>query len=105
MNNYISGATTALITPFKNGTLDEATFADHIRRQIANGIDAVCPVGTTGESATLSHEEHHDAMDIAVDEAKKSGKDPFVLAGAGSNSTKKPYHYLSMLKKRGLMEY
>ena len=45
-------------------------------------------MGTTGESATLSHEEHHYAMDITVDEAKQSGQDPFVLAGTGSNSTK-----------------
>ncbi|MEN8726884.1 MAG: dihydrodipicolinate synthase family protein, partial [Sulfurovum sp.] len=45
MSNYITGATTALITPFKNGTLDEATYANLIRRQIAHGIDAVCPVG------------------------------------------------------------
>ena len=57
MSNYITGATTALITPFKNGTLDEATYANLIKRQIAHGIDAVCPVGTTGESATLSHDE------------------------------------------------
>ena len=54
MSNLITGATTALITPFKNGTLDEATYAKLIRRQINNGINAVCPVGTTGESATLS---------------------------------------------------
>lgn len=85
MNNYISGATTALITPFKNGTLDEATFADHIRRQIANGIDAVCPVGTTGESATLSHDEHKRCIEIAVEVCK--GTETKVLAGAGSNAT------------------
>ncbi|MDQ7046534.1 MAG: 4-hydroxy-tetrahydrodipicolinate synthase [Sulfurovum sp.] len=85
MNNYITGATTALITPFKNGTLDEATFATLIQRQINHGIDAVCPVGTTGESATLSHDEHKRCIEIAVEVCK--GTDTKVLAGAGSNAT------------------
>ncbi len=85
MNNYITGATTALITPLKNGQLDEATYADLIRRQIDNGIDAVCPVGTTGESATLSHDEHKRCIEIAVEVCK--GTQTRVLAGAGSNAT------------------
>ncbi|SFV61900.1 4-hydroxy-tetrahydrodipicolinate synthase [hydrothermal vent metagenome] len=85
MNNYITGASTALITPFKHGTLDEATFATLIQRQIDNGIDAVCPVGTTGESATLSHDEHKRCIEIAVEVCK--GTKTKVLAGAGSNAT------------------
>jgi len=85
MSNYITGATTALITPFKNGTLDEASFAKLIQRQIDHNIDAVCPVGTTGESATLSHDEHKRCIEIAV-EVCKSTKTK-VLAGAGSNAT------------------
>ncbi len=85
MNNYITGASTALITPFKNGTLDEASFAALIQRQINNGIDAVCPVGTTGESATLSHDEHKRCVEIAVEVCKATGTK--VLAGAGSNAT------------------
>jgi len=85
MNNYITGASTALITPFKNGTLDEPTFAKLIQRQIENGIDAVCPVGTTGESATLSHDEHKRCIEIAVEVCK--GTHTKVLAGAGSNAT------------------
>jgi len=85
MSNLISGATTALITPFKNGTLDEATFAKLIRRQINNGIDAICPVGTTGESATLTHDEHKRCIEIAVEVCK--GTETKVLAGAGSNAT------------------
>ena len=84
-HNYITGATTALITPFKNGKLDEATYAALIRRQIANGIDAVCPVGTTGESATLTHDEHKRCIEIAVEVCK--GTSTKVLAGAGSNAT------------------
>ncbi|CUV65392.1 Dihydrodipicolinate synthase [Sulfurovum sp. enrichment culture clone C5] len=86
MNNYqITGATTALITPFKNGKLDEATYAKLIQRQIDNGIDAVCPVGTTGESATLSYDEDKRCIQIAVEICK--GTNTKVLAGAGSNAT------------------
>jgi 4-hydroxy-tetrahydrodipicolinate synthase len=85
MSNLITGATTALITPSKNGTLDEATYAKLIQRQINNGIDAVCPVGTTGESATLSHDEHKRCIEIAVEVCK--GTKTKVLAGAGSNAT------------------
>jgi len=85
MNNYITGATTALITPLRNGKLDEATYASLIQRQIDHGIDAVCPVGTTGESATLSHDEHKRCIEIAVEVCK--GTAARVLAGAGSNAT------------------
>jgi 4-hydroxy-tetrahydrodipicolinate synthase len=85
MSNYITGTTTALITPFKNGKLDEAAFAKLIQRQIDNGIDAVCPVGTTGESATLSYDEDQRCIEIAVEVCK--GTDTKVLAGAGSNAT------------------
>ncbi|TQR41288.1 4-hydroxy-tetrahydrodipicolinate synthase [Campylobacter sp. MIT 12-8780] len=81
----ITGAMTALATPFKNGKLDEQTFHKLIKRQIQNGIDAVVPVGTTGESATLTHEEHRICIEIAVDACK--GTNTKVLAGAGSNAT------------------
>ena len=81
----VTGATTAIITPFKNGKLDEQTYAKLIKRQIDNGIDAICPVGTTGESATLTHDEHKRCIEIAVEVAK--GTSAKVLAGAGSNST------------------
>ncbi len=85
MNTKITGAMTALITPFKNGKLDEECYAKLIKRQMNNGIDSVVPVGTTGESATLSHEEHRRCIEIAVDVCKNS--DVKVLAGAGSNAT------------------
>ena len=79
---------TAMITPFNEDlTIDEPKYREFIRFQIQNGCQPLT-MGTTGESATLSHKEHHIAMDITVDEGKKSGKDPFILAGAGSNSTK-----------------
>jgi 4-hydroxy-tetrahydrodipicolinate synthase len=79
------GAMTALITPFKNNKVDSETFAKLIQRQIDNGIDYVVPVGTTGESATLSHNEHKECIEIAVEVCKNSSAK--VLAGAGSNST------------------
>ncbi len=99
MSNYITGATTALITPFKNGTLDEATFAKLIQRQIDNGIDAVCPVGTTGESATLSYEEDRRCIEIAVEVCK--GTNTKVLAGAGSNATHEAVEMAKHAQKAG----
>lgn len=83
--NIVTGSSTALITPFKNGKLDEQSYAVLIQRQINNGMDAVCPVGTTGESATLSSDEDKRCMQIAVEVCK--GTRTKVLAGAGSNST------------------
>ncbi|WP_242689866.1 4-hydroxy-tetrahydrodipicolinate synthase [Sulfurimonas aquatica] len=83
--NIVTGSSTALITPFKNGKLDEQSYAALIKRQINNGMDAVCPVGTTGESATLSSDEDRRCMEIAVEVCK--GTTTKVLAGAGSNST------------------
>ncbi len=79
---------TAMLTPLKEDfSIDEEKYREFIRFQIDNGCNPLT-MGTTGESATLSHEEHHIAIEITIDEAKKSGKDPFVLAGTGSNSTK-----------------
>ena len=83
--DLVTGSSTALITPFKNGKLDEQSFAALIKRQINNGINAVCPVGTTGESATLTHDEHKRCIEIAVEVCKGTGTK--VLAGAGSNAT------------------
>lgn len=79
------GAMTALITPMKDGTVDHDSYARLIRRQIDNGIDIVVPVGTTGESATLTHEEHRACINTAVRVCK--GTNTKVLAGAGSNAT------------------
>ncbi|MBN2894614.1 MAG: 4-hydroxy-tetrahydrodipicolinate synthase [Campylobacterales bacterium] len=82
---FLTGAMTALVTPIKNNKVDEEGYARLIRRQIQNGITTVVPVGTTGESATLSHAEHKRCIEIAVDTCK--GTDATVLAGAGSNAT------------------
>ncbi len=81
----MQGSMTALITPFKNSKVDFETYEKLIKRQIENGIDWVVPVGTTGESATLTHNEHKECIELAVSVCK--GTDTKVLAGAGSNST------------------
>ncbi|MCG3720423.1 dihydrodipicolinate synthase family protein, partial [Aliarcobacter butzleri] len=61
--DIITGSMTALITPFKNGKVDLQKYESLIKRQIAQGINAVSPVGTTGESATLSHKEHKECIE------------------------------------------
>lgn len=78
------GSFTALVTPFKNGALDEKAFRDIVEWQIVEGTNGLVPVGTTGESPTLSHDEHKQVVEWCVDQA--GGRVP-VIAGAGSNST------------------
>ena len=83
--DIITGSMTALITPFKDGKVDLEKYESLIKRQIAQGINAVVPVGTTGESATLSHNEHKECIEVAVSACK--GTAVKVIAGAGSNAT------------------
>ena len=78
------GSIVALITPFKDDKLDEAKYAQLINHHIKNGTNGIVPAGTTGESPTLSHNEHRKVIEISVNECK--GKIP-VIAGTGSNST------------------
>ena len=78
------GSIPALITPFSDGRVDEATFRDFVDWQIAQGSHALVPCGTTGESATLDFEEHHRVIAICVEQAR--GRVP-VIAGCGSNNT------------------
>ncbi len=78
------GAFVAIVTPFKNGKVDEESLRGLIEYQISDGANGIVPCGTTGESATLSHEEHDLVIRVAVEASK--GKVP-VLAGTGSNST------------------
>ncbi|GFK95148.1 4-hydroxy-tetrahydrodipicolinate synthase [Fundidesulfovibrio magnetotacticus] len=80
-----TGAFTALVTPFKNGQVDEDAYRALIEWQIEQGINGVVPCGTTGESATLSHAEHAKVISICVDQVKRRVP---VLAGAGSNNTR-----------------
>ena len=75
---------TALVTPFRDGGVDEEGFRALVAWQIESGTEALVPVGTTGESPTLSHAEHKRVVEICIDEAK--GRVP-VIAGAGSNAT------------------
>jgi 4-hydroxy-tetrahydrodipicolinate synthase len=79
-----AGSFTALITPFANGKIDEAAFRKLVDFQIESGTDGLVPVGTTGESPTLSHEEHDRVVELCIEQA--AGRVP-VIAGAGSNST------------------
>jgi 4-hydroxy-tetrahydrodipicolinate synthase len=78
------GVLPALITPFRDGAVDEEAFIRLIERQIAGGVHGLVPAGTTGESATLSHDEHRRVVELCVKTA--AGRVP-VIAGAGSNST------------------
>lgn len=83
------GCGTALVTPFKqDGSLDETTLRSLVRRQIENGIDFLVPCGTTGESPTLTREEHLRVVAITVEEAAASTRKVPVLAGAGGYNTK-----------------
>jgi 4-hydroxy-tetrahydrodipicolinate synthase len=79
------GSFTALVTPFSNGSLDEKALRGLIDWQIAEGTDGLVPVGTTGESPTLSHQEHRQVVEWCIEQTK--GRVP-VVAGAGSNSTR-----------------
>jgi len=84
IQNRIKGSITALITPFKDGRIDEAAFRKLVNWQIEEGTQGLVPCGTTGESPTLSHDEHNRVIELCVEEAR--GRVP-VIAGAGSNST------------------
>ncbi|WP_456451594.1 4-hydroxy-tetrahydrodipicolinate synthase [Hydrogenimonas sp.] len=95
----ITGAMTALITPFKNGKVDHEQYGRLIERQIRNGIDAVVPVGTTGESATLTHAEHKECIETAVAVCKDTHVK--VVAGAGSNSTLEAIDLAKFAEKHG----
>ncbi|MEM1210600.1 MAG: 4-hydroxy-tetrahydrodipicolinate synthase, partial [Planctomycetota bacterium] len=84
MSLTLQGAMTALVTPFRDGAVDHDRLRQNIDFQIEHGIDGLVPVGTTGESPTLSHEEHDAVIDTTVQQA--AGRVP-VIAGTGSNST------------------
>mgnify|MGYP003393523565 FL=1 len=78
------GSMVAIVTPFKNGKIDEKALGDLIEFQISNGTDGIVPCGTTGESATLSYEEHNRVIEFTVEAVKRRVP---VIAGTGSNST------------------
>ncbi len=92
------GSIPALITPFKNGAIDRDAFSDLIERQISGGSAALVPCGTTGESATLSHDEHKQVVELCIQVA--AGRVP-VIAGAGSNSTSEAIELIEHAKTVG----
>ena len=92
------GSFTALVTPFKNGSVDEKAFRELVDWQIAEGTNGLVPVGTTGESPTLSHAEHKQVVEWCVDQAR--GRVP-VIAGAGSNSTHEAIELARHAEKAG----
>jgi 4-hydroxy-tetrahydrodipicolinate synthase len=79
-----TGTYTAIVTPFKNGKIDEVAFARLVKNQIKGGVDGIVPVGTTGESPTVNYDEHVHVIALAVKFAAGKIK---VLAGTGANST------------------
>src|SRR3569623_1410750 len=94
----LRGALTARVTPFKDGAVDEAAFVKLAERQIKAGVHGLVPVGTTGEPATLSHEEHRRVVSLCVEVA--AGRVP-VVAGAGSNSTEEAIELVRHAKQAG----
>jgi 4-hydroxy-tetrahydrodipicolinate synthase len=98
MSVKFEGSMVALVTPFRNGKPDEKTFRKLIDFQIEQGTDAIVPCGTTGESATMSHEEHRRLMQVAVEHV---GRRVPVICGAGSNSTEEGLGLIRHAKKVG----
>jgi len=93
-----SGSIVALLTPFKNGKVDEKAFQSFVDWQINQGTNGLVPVGTTGESPTLSHEEHMRVVELCIEAA--AGRVP-VMAGAGSNSTAEAIALTRLAKQAG----
>jgi 4-hydroxy-tetrahydrodipicolinate synthase len=92
------GTYTALVTPFRGGEVDYPTLAKLVERQVAAGVDGVVPCGSTGESATLSHDEHERAIAFVIEKAAKRIK---VIAGTGSNSTKESVRLTRFAREHG----
>ena len=92
------GSITALITPFKNGAVDEQGFQRFVEWQIDEGINGLVPVGTTGESPTLSHDEHKRVVELCIEAARKRVP---VIAGTGSNSTDEAIDLTQHAQKAG----
>jgi 4-hydroxy-tetrahydrodipicolinate synthase len=93
------GTYTAIVTPFKEGRIDEAGLRKLIDFQIANGIDGIVPVGTTGEAATLDYDEHLRVIEVAVQQANGRCK---IVAGTGSNSTREAIELTQKAEKLGI---
>ncbi len=97
-NPMFKGSLVALITPFKNGAVDEAAFRKFVDWQIEEGTEGLIPTGTTGESPTLSHDEHKRVVELCIEQA--AGRVP-VIAGTGSNSTEEAIELTQHAKEAG----
>lgn len=93
-----TGAITALILPFYKGEIDEESYRSLIEWQIEQGINGLVPCGSTGESATLTHQEHEKAIHICIDQVKKRVP---IIAGCGSNNTKEAIRLTQFAKEAG----
>ena len=98
MNPIFTGSFVALVTPFRNGKVDEAKLRELVELHAANGTDGLVPCGTTGESPTLSHDEHKRVVEVVIDAARKRMK---ILAGTGSNSTSEAIELTRHAEKAG----
>lgn len=94
-----TGTYTAIVTPFKNGQVDETAFRNLIQFQIGNGVNGIVPTGTTGEAATLDFDEHLRVIEIAVEEARGRCK---IIAGTGSNATHEAMELTQKAEKLGV---
>jgi len=98
MRPTIQGSIVAMVTPFRNGAVDEAKVRELVEWHVASGTDGIVPCGTTGESPTLTHDEHKRVVEIVVDAAR--GRIP-IIAGTGSNSTAEAIDLTSHAKTAG----
>lgn len=96
--SMFTGTYTAIVTPFKNGKVDEAALERLVRMQVKAGVDGIVPVGTTGESATLDYEEHIHVIRLAIKFAAGKIK---VIAGTGANSTREAVYLTQEAEKAG----
>ncbi len=93
-----NGALSAIVTPFRDGEVDERALRDHIEWQIQSGVDGIVPCGSTGESATLTHEEHDRVIKITIEQTRRRVP---VVAGTGSNSTAEAIRLTASAREMG----
>jgi 4-hydroxy-tetrahydrodipicolinate synthase len=98
MNPIFTGSFVALVTPFRDGKVDETKLRELVEMHAANGTDGLVPCGTTGESPTLSHTEHKRVVEVVIEAARKRMK---ILAGTGSNSTSEAIELTRHAEKAG----
>ena len=98
MKATFQGSIVAMVTPFRNGTIDEPKVKELVELHVKSGTDAIIPCGTTGESPTLSHDEHHHMVELTV--AAAAGRIP-IIAGTGSNSTKEAIELTKHAERAG----